>query len=166
MKRIAFLLGSALALGGVLLSNAEPVQAQAAACNAEIQNVEQQQRSTPIASIKPSTTSARPLATTSPRRLGARVGQDLGQGSSASPGPYRKTAHYVPSGSGEASPPGMLPDTPGLRSYADTIQSAPATTGGSNPAEVASALARARAFSQAGDYQACMDAVRQAKRYL
>lgn len=170
MKRIAFLVGSALNLGGMLLLSAGPVQAQASACNAGIQYVQQQQRSAPITAsrsyIKPSITSARPLATSSPTRLGMRVGQSLGQGSSASPGAFRKSAHYVPSGSGEASPPGALPDASGIRSYADTVQSGSAMRGGSNPDEVASALARARAYSQAGDYRGCMDAVGQAQRYL
>ena len=170
MKRIAFLLGSALSLGGVLLLSAGPVQAQASACNAGIQYVQQQQRSAPITAsrsyIKPSTTSARPLATSSPTRLGTRVGESLGQGPGAGPGEFRRSAHYVPSGSGEASPPGALPDAAGLRRYADTIQSGAAMRGGPNPDEVASALARARAYSQAGDYRACMNAVGQAQRYL
>jgi hypothetical protein len=38
--------------------------------------------------------------------------------------------------------------------------------GGSNPDEVAAALARAQAASQAGDYVACMNAVREAQRFL
>lgn len=176
MKRIAFLLGSALSLGGVLLVSAGPVQAQASACNAEIMDVEQQFRSTPITAsrsyIKPSTSSAdrvaRPLATSSPTRLGTRLGESLGQGPSAGPGEFRRSAHAVPNGSGEVNRPGTLPDAPGLRSYnvADTIQSGAAMRGGSNPALVATALAHARALSQAGDYRACMNAVREAKRYL
>ena len=171
MKRIAFLLGSALSLG-VMLPSAAPVQAQAGACNAEIMSVEQQQRSAPITAnrsyIKPSTRSARPLATSSPTRLGTRMGASLGHGNSASPGGFRRSAHSVPSGSGEANPPGALPDSPGLWRYnfADTIQSDAAMRGGSSPAQVASALARARTFSQTGNYRACMDAVREAQRYL
>jgi hypothetical protein len=177
MKRIAFLLGSALSLGGVLLVSAGPVQAQASACNAEIMDVERQLRSTPITAsrsyIRPSITRpysssadrvAGPLATSSPTRLGTRLGESLGQGSSFGPGEFRRGAHAVPNGSGEAT----LPDTPGLWSYnvADTIQSGAAMRGGSNPAAVATELAHARAYSQAGDYRACMNAVREAKRYL
>lgn len=200
MKRIAFLLCSALSLGGGLLVSAGPVQAQASACGAEILSVQQQLRSTPITAnrsyIKPSTTTrisgadgaARPLATSSPTRLGTSVGtsvgeglgESLGQGRSAGPGGFRRSAHVVPNGSGEArSTRGALPDAPGLWSYnvpalartertdADSIQSGAASRGGGpNPNEVVSALARARTFDQAGDHRACMNAVREAQRYL
>ncbi len=189
MKRIAILLGSALSLGGgVMLLSTGPVQAQASACSAEIMYVQQELRSTPITAnrsyIKPSATprtnsadrGATALATTSPTRLGTRLGESLGQGPSAGPGGYRETAHAVPSGSGEARGPGALPDAPGLRSVptpaqtepmdADRIQSGGALRRGTNPDEAAEALARARAFDQAGDDRACMNAVKEAKRYL
>lgn len=191
MKRVAFLLGSALSLGGGLLLSAGPAQAQASACSAEIMYVQQQLRSTPITAsrsyIKPGATTPRTsdddrgptaLATSSPTRLGERLGESLGQGPSAGPGGHRETAHAVPSGSGEARGPGALPEAPGLRRYnipspaetepmdADRIQSGGAIRGGTNPDEAANALARARVYDQAGDDRACMEAVKEAKRYL
>ena len=196
MKRIAFVLGSALSLGGWLLPSAGPVQAQASACSAEIMSVQQQLRSTPVAAsrshIKPGITrprvstadrGARPLATTSPTRVGTRVGENLGeslgQGPSAGSGGLRKSAHALPSGSGEArSTPGALPDAPGLRRYeipafrtaradTDAFRSDAAIRGGGpDPDAVANALARARVYDQAGDRRGCMSAVREAKRYL
>jgi hypothetical protein len=191
MKRTAFLLGSALSLaGGLMLPSTGPVQAQASACSAEIMYVQQELRSTPITANRsyiksgatPRTNSAdrgaTALATTSPTRLGTRLGESLGEGPGAGPGGYRQTAHAVPSGSGEARGPGALPDAPGLRRYnvpvpaqtepmdADRIQSGGALRRGTNPDEAAEALARARAFDQAGDDRACMNAVKEAKRYL
>jgi hypothetical protein len=190
MKRTAFLLGSALSLSGALLLNAGPVQAQASACSAEIMYVQQQLRSTPIpasrSNIKPGITTprisnadqgARPLATSSPTRLGTRLGESLGQGPGAGPGWLRKTAHAVPSGSGEAlGVPSALPDAPGLWRHEvpalaraermDRVRSGAAVRGGPNPDAAANALARARALDQAGDERACMSAVREAQRYL
>jgi hypothetical protein len=176
MKRIAFLLGSTLSLGGVLLLSAGPVQGQASLCNAEIMHVQAQWRSTPITAnrsyIKPSITAirgadggARPLATSSPTRLGTTIGESLGQGPGAGPGEFPRSAHAVPNGSGEANLAGARP---GFRAYnvADTNQSGAAMRGGSNPEGVAAALARAQAASQAGDYRACMNAVQEAQRYL
>jgi hypothetical protein len=172
MNRIAILLGSGLSLSGVLLLSAGPAQAQASACNAEIMHVQEQWRSAPISAsrsyIKPSTTSissagARPLATSSPTRLGSTIGEDLGKGPSAGPGEFQRSAHAVPHGSPEVNPPGALPQ---FRGYNVTTPSGAVMRGGSNPDEVAAALARAQAASQAGDYVACMNAVREAQRFL
>jgi hypothetical protein len=203
MKRSAFLLGSALSLGGALLLCAGPAEAQASACSAEIMYTQQALNSMPVtpiqSRIKPGITTPRTdragvgsVATPQGTRLGQRVGERLGenlgesvsqrQSPSANAGGLRRSAHAVPSGSGEAYSPGALPGASdrfiGQRYYTaapgrtgrvneDERRYGAAMPGGStNAARAAAALAQARIFDQAGDNSACMRAVREARRYL
>ena len=109
---------------------------QASACSAEIRSVQQQLTSTPT----------------------------MASGGYGEPGATAPNTANV--GAGHAPLPAPAPAQTEPMDE-DEIQSGEVMPGGStDPDEAAKALARARAFDQAGDEAACMNAVEEAKSYL
>lgn len=180
MNRIAATLGlcAALAFGAGA--------AQAGTCSAEIMALQKQITGTPtMASSGTTDADPGPAPLPAPDAATPAPGATLGASPSADAG-GGEIAHAAPSGSGEAaSTPGTdpLPDASGgtLAQGGKTVpapaQSAPMdedaaqvaelnTAAGADPDEAAKALARARAFDQAGDEAACMNAVAEAKSRL